>query len=110
MVMPAFSSAASTVPTHPETLMPPSVTAREPSAVGLPGPPTKRLFAMKGTKSNATRTSPEPIMMGFFFIRILNVLMLTLKYLSCHTDLANRLYSAVKRCQYCANARGFKSA
>ena len=42
IVMPAFSSLASTLPDQPEALIPPSVTAWEPSAVGLPGPPIMR--------------------------------------------------------------------
>src|SRR5580704_9107829 len=45
MVMPAVVSAASIWPSHPATLIPPSVTAREPSAVGLPGKPIFGVFA-----------------------------------------------------------------
>src|ERR1700676_3331668 len=70
MLMPALSSAASTSPFQPAILTPPSLTAREPSAVRLPGKPTKGPFRYNSTASNATIANREPrtIRVIFFFI------------------------------------------
>src|SRR5260370_41164441 len=67
--MPALSSAASTLPFQPGILIPPSVTAREPSTVGLPGPPTNRFLSRNNAMSKATKTIAEPIrILDFLFI------------------------------------------
>src|SRR6202035_5796143 len=67
--MPALSSAASTLPFQPGILIPPSVTAREPSTVGLPGPPTNCFLARNSATSKATKTIAEPIrILDFLFI------------------------------------------
>src|SRR6266481_9808915 len=67
--MPALSSAASTLPFQPGVLIPPSVTAREPSTVGLPGPPTICFLARNSATSKATKTIAEPIrILDFLFI------------------------------------------
>src|ERR1700734_580216 len=68
-VMPALSSAASTLPFQPGILIPPSVTAREPSTVGLPGPPTNCFLARNSATSKARKTLAEPIrILDFLFI------------------------------------------
>src|SRR5580658_5350948 len=68
-VMPALSSAASTLPFQPGILIPPSVTAREPSTVGLPGPPTSCFLSRNSATSKATKTIAEPIrILDFLFI------------------------------------------
>src|SRR5580693_9517945 len=67
--MPALCSAASTLPFQPGILIPPSVTAREPSTVGLPGPPTNCFLARNSATSKATKTIVEPIrILDFLFI------------------------------------------
>src|SRR5580698_2709135 len=67
--MPALCSAASTLPFQPGILIPPSVTAREPSTVGLPGPPTNCFLARNSATSKAAKTIAEPIrILDFLFI------------------------------------------
>src|SRR5580658_6987659 len=68
-LMPALSSAASSLPLQPGILIPPSVTAREPSTVGLPGPPTNCFLARNSATSKAAKTIAEPIrILDFLFI------------------------------------------
>src|ERR1700685_774374 len=67
--MPALSSAASTLPFQPGVCIPPSVTAREPSTVGLPGPPTNCFLARNSATSKATKTIAEAIrILDFLFM------------------------------------------
>src|SRR5260370_11922812 len=67
--MPALYSAESTLRFQPGILIPPSVTAREPSTVGLPGPPTNCFLARNSATSKATKTIAKPIrILDFLFI------------------------------------------
>src|SRR5258708_40226202 len=67
--MPAFSSVALHLPFQPGMLIPPSVAAREPSTVGLPGPPTNCFLARNSATSKATKTIAKPIrILDFLFI------------------------------------------
>src|SRR5580658_363703 len=67
-VMPALSSAASTLPFQPGILIPPSVTAREPSTVGLPGPPTNCFLARNSATRKAAKTAEQIRILDFLFI------------------------------------------